>query len=169
MAIAAVKRKKEEGFTPAFLVADNILGNSPNNDFMFSLRFRHHEETGSWDQDIDEVQGYVDVIAAYTCWSYMELGRCWDDPISEILIDSPTFDELPENVLKSALLFAEHHRSWARMRVKPSDIVDGRNIMPKIAALVASGNYSDSYKRGAETAYQTFLLFVHLILTILET
>ena len=170
IATAAAKRYNEQGFTPAFLVADNILGHSSNNDFLFSLKFRHHEQSGSWDLDFDEVQGYVDVIAAYTCWSVMEAEQLWGDvPVSAIFESSPTLNELPDNVRKSALQFAENHSAWARPRMKQNDIIDGRNIMPKLAAFVASGKHSTSYLRGAETAYQTFQLYVLLISATLST
>jgi len=98
----------------------------------------------------------------------MEAGQCWGDfPVSQIFQESPTLLGLPENVRKSAIIFVEKHCNWARVRIKPSDAVDGRNIMPKIGALVASGTNSVSYKQGAETAYQTFQLYILLVLTSL--
>ena len=164
----AAKRRNEPGFTPAFLVADNILDTSGRYNFIETLKFRRHEETGSWNQDLDEVQGYADVISAFTCWSLMEAGQLWGDiPISQIFQESPTLFGLPENVRESVIIFVDKHCNWARARIKPSDAVDGRNIMPKIGALVASGANSASYKQGAETAYQTFQLYVLLVLNSL--
>jgi hypothetical protein len=168
LVVAAAQREDEPGFTPAFLVADNILDTSGRYNFIEALKFRRHKKIGLWNEDLDEVQGYADVISAFTCWSLMEAGQLWGDiPISQIFQESPTLLGLSENVRESAIIFVDKHSNWARARIKPSDVVDGRNIMPKIGALVSSGTNTASYKKGAETAYQTFQLYVLLVLNSL--
>jgi hypothetical protein len=162
---ATAERQNEPGFTPAFLVADNILATSGRYDFLLSLRLRHEEKTGNLDLDLDEVQGYVDIIAGFTCWSMMEAGQLWDKITVKALFEaSPILSSLPEDIRKRAIVFVEKHSPWVRPRIKQDDIIDGQNIMGNIAARIASETHNASYKLGAQTAWETFTVYVALIM-----
>ncbi len=169
LATSALNHYTEQDFTPAFLVADNLLRDYPTNNFRKSL---WECEPGLHGSNVDNprlVQGYIDIVATFICSSYLQSTGGWGDvPIKSVFNVSNELAALPQQYRETAIQSVSQREPWVRPRIKASDAVDGLNIMPKLISKVISEGHDAAYTKGATIAYDTFMVFVEFLLIVLQ-
>lgn len=150
-------------YTPASIVSQNTLNKSLLNNFELAILSRHEEETGSFDVDPEQIQGYVDSVVLYIAACYTAVNQIPPMFMDETPDQLPQFTQLPIEMRARSKKFIMENAAWALRELQERDLVDGRSFMDKLVKKAASQMSNRSYQRGSRTARDTLLVYVDLI------
>lgn len=150
-------------YTPASIVSQNMLNKTMPNNFELAIEYRHNDETGSFDVDPEEIQGYVDSIALYIASCFARENNVPEMLMADTLDLLPQFTHLSVQVQASCSKFIMENADWAAEELLPNDLDDGRSFMSRVVTRVEGGMSSQPYRRGSRTARDTLLLYVDVV------